>query len=117
MKKTVKKEKKVETATRPDFFINVPSLVKTAKADTGATEEEVSLHALSTTAGWVAFKNLATQVISELGNVNKVAISQGLPLEEIGRNAIVVSLAQEAVERLLNKVLDAKEAVEGENER
>jgi hypothetical protein len=101
----------MKTAIRPDFFINVPALAK-AQSVESATDDEKSLYALSKTSGWALFKQIAEQTILELNNVNKVAISQGLPLEEIGRNAIVVSLAQEAIERLLNRVLDASEAIE-----
>ena len=99
----------VKVAIKPDFFVNVPSLAKTG-GNEALTEEELALHAMSQTAGWKIFKDIAISVTSELGGINKLAISQGLPLDEIGRNAVVVSLAQEAIERLLNKVADASEA-------
>ena len=101
----------MKAALRPSFFVNVPSLESTDRGE-GPTDEELALHAMSQTAGWGVFKDIASHVTAELNNINKVAISQGLPLDEIGRNAIVVNLAQEVVERLINKVLDASESCE-----
>lgn len=98
-----------KTAIKPDFFLNVPSLAKVATNES-LTEEELALHAMSQTAGWKIFSNTASRAILELNDINKLAISQGLPLDEIGKNAIVVSLAQEVIERLLNRVTDASEA-------
>ena len=102
----------MRSAIKPDFFINVPALAKAKENVESVTEEETVLYALSKTPGWGIFKRMAEKTVMDLNNVNKVAIAQGLPLEEIGRNAIVVSLAQEAIERLLNKVTDASEACE-----
>lgn len=100
-----------KTAIKPNFFINVPALAK-VQASESVTDEEKSLYAMSKTSGWVIFKKIAEDTVLQLGNVNKAAIAQGLPLEEIGRNAIVVNLAQEAIERLLNRVIDISEAIE-----
>ncbi|NCN26000.1 hypothetical protein GW915_00340 [bacterium] len=101
----------MKTAIKPNFFVNVPSLEKSVSVE-GVTEEENALYAMSKTAGWKVFKDMASRVTLELNNINKVAISQGLPLDEIGRNAIVVNLAQEVIEKLLNRVADAEESCE-----
>lgn len=101
-------------AIRPDFFLNVPALqaVKDAK---GTTDEERALYAMANTAGWKVFERLAKDAIKQINQMNRLAISQGLPVEEIGRNAIVANLAQEAVERLINRVTDAVDAIDGDS--
>ena len=98
----------MQTAVRPDYF-NVPSLQRNEKAEK-ATPEELALHEMAQMRGWQILKDTAEQASRELGEVNKQAIAQGLPLEEIGRNTVVIALAQGVIERLLNKVADATEA-------
>ena len=96
------------TAIRPDYF-NVPSLQRNESAEK-ATPDELALHEMAQMRGWKILKETAEQASKELGEVNKQAIAQGLSLEEIGRNTVVIALAQGVIERLLNKVADASEA-------
>lgn len=96
-------------AIKPDFFHNMPSL-QTAVNGNKVTPEEQALHEMAQSGGWKVFRETAEQASRELGDVNKQAISQGMPLEEIGRNAVVIALAQGVIEKLLNKVADATEA-------
>lgn len=96
-------------AIKPDFFHNLPSLQVKAKGNK-VTPEEQFLHEMAQTGGWKVFKEYAEQATRELGDMNKQAIAQGLTLEEIGRNTVVVTLAQGVIERLLNRVADATEA-------
>ena len=51
----------VKAAIKPDFFVNVPSLAKTG-GNEALTEEELALHAMSQTAGWKIFKDIAISV-------------------------------------------------------
>ena len=44
--------------------------------------------------------------------VNRTAMSSGLPFDEIGKNAVVINLAESIVERIINLVDDAKDACE-----
>jgi len=99
-------------AIRPTFLPNIPALDNAPDTSvTGdPTPEELALYSLSKTRGWKVFREIATRTLNDLGNLNKQAISQGLPLEEIGRNTVVASLAQGVIEKLLNKVEDATEA-------
>ena len=99
-------------AIRPDFA-HMPNLTpaqRDIKAD--ATDEELALYAMSKSAGWEIFESEAQMAIDALSSTNDDAIAQGLPLEEIGRNAVVLSLAKGVVKTLLNKVSDAAEACE-----
>lgn len=98
-------------AIKPDRFMNMPSMME-RDVDAAVTPDELALNSLSKSRGWKVFKELAKQALEDMENVNKQAIFQGLSLEEIGQNAVVVSLAQGVIERLLNKVSDAVEACE-----
>lgn len=97
------------SAVKPDFFKSVPTLTETVIGGK-VTVEEQALHEMAQTGGWKIFKEHAEQASRELGNMNRQAIAQGMALEDIGRNTVVIALAQEVIERLLNKVADATEA-------
>jgi len=100
-----------KTAIKPNVFINVPALKKVMDVE-GVTDEETSLYAMAVTSGWKVFKDLAERVSLELNGVNNEAIANGATMEKIGENAVVISLAQDVIKRLLNKVDDAVEACE-----
>lgn len=104
-------------AIKTDFFFkSIPSLQENdstaTKGDSpkGATENEKQLFALSQTKGWAILKEHVETLYRELNDVNKGAIASGASLEEIGRNAIVVNITQEIIEKILNKVSDSAEA-------
>lgn len=100
-------------ALKPNFFSQFPSIKQDEEARAkGATEEERLFYGMSNTAGWALFKELAGNLLEELDQSNDNAIAQGLPIEEIGKNAVVISLTKGIIRRLLNKVDDSKEACE-----
>lgn len=106
-------------AIRPDFISQIPSIVKqTEKVDqSGATEEEQALYALSQFKGWKILEEYVTTLLGEMdaGVVN--SIQNGAGFDEIGRNTIVVTMAKEIIQKgILNRVADAIEACERENE-
>ena len=107
-----------KNALAPDFFFNsLPSMQADVEAEKkGATDEERALFALKQMKGWVILKDFIENIHSDLNNVNKTAIASGASLEEIGRNAIVISMTQEIIERILNKVSDATEACTGDEQ-
>lgn len=99
-------------AIRPSF-LNVPVLNRDKEAEKrGATDEERSLYHMSQTGGWVLFRDIAHQVLQELDDITAQAIANGASEREIGRNTIVTSLTKDIINRLLNRVEDAKEACE-----
>ena len=99
-------------AIRPDkFFADIPSLAESEGAS-GVTEEEKILAGLAESGGWKILREFIERVKNDLDNVNTAAISQGATFEEIGKNAVVVGLAKSVIEKIINKVLDAKEANE-----
>jgi len=46
--------------------------------------------------------------------VNRNAMSGGMPFDEIGKNAVVINLAESIVDRILALVSDAKDACESD---
>lgn len=102
-----------DQAVRPDFFNNLPSVVATDQAKaTGTTEEEQHLYALSAHQGWGILKDFSERLLADLDDVTNLSLTQGLALEEIGKNAVVANLAKGIIKRILQKVQDAKEACE-----
>lgn len=105
------------TAIRPDkFFENIPSLAENAESEIEGKddiiEEEKILAGLAESSGWKVLKEFIDRVTNDLDNVNIVAISQGANFEEIGKNTVVVNLAKSVIEKIVNRVKDAKEANE-----
>lgn len=100
-------------AIKPNFFSQFPSLKQDEEAKKrGATDEERMYYGMYNTAGWKLFKERAEQLMKELDESNDVAIASGIPIEEIGKNAIVISLTKGVIKKLLNIVDDSKEACE-----
>lgn len=99
-------------ALKPTIF-NIQSFKRDEEAkNKGVTDEERHLYALSNNMGWKILSEYAQGVLREIDDANRVAISQGVSFEEIGRNTVVINLAKDIVEKILNKVNDAKEICE-----
>lgn len=102
-------------ALKPSFFSSLPTIVKENEAkNKGITGEELELVALSQSGGWKVLKEYAQSLMQDLDNGTAAAMAQGLPFEEIGRNAVVIDLAKGIVKRILQKVEDAREQAENE---
>ena len=101
-----------DAALRPDVFIgNLPSLVKQQEADKkGASTEEIQLAAMAESAGWTIFKEFVNEVKEELDQLNEQAIGAGKSKEEIGENAIVISLVKGVINKIINHIEDAKDS-------
>ena len=100
-------------SVKPDFFSNFRSLRNEEIAKkAGLTQEELDYFHLGKTAGWKHFEKLKDRLLKELDLMNDSAISNGIPVEEIGKNAIIISLTKGIISRLFNKVKDAQEAAE-----
>jgi len=108
--------KKQLKAIKPDkFFSNLPAFIKEKEAEgKGLTDEEKILGSGANTSFWQTLKSFIEEVTENLDEVNEMAISQGSGYEEIGKNTIVISLAKGIIKRIIDRVGDAKEALEGE---
>lgn len=100
-------------ALKPDFFNRLPTLLveeSAKKAD--VSEEEMKLAALSNSGGWFVLEEYIDSLLKDLDQGTESAMAQGLPFEEIGRNAVVINLAKGVINRIKQKVQDGREAVE-----
>lgn len=105
-------------APKPNVFFGLPSLQKDVQiSQSEASEEEKSLYQLTQQRGWEILSKFIDELSKDLDSINRTAISSGLPFEEIGRNTIVISMAQDIISKIKNKVSDAKDAVEKNNEQ
>lgn len=103
-------------AIKPDFY-NLPTFVQDEKADKkGASDDERRLYSLSRTPGWRVLKEFIESVRNDLDNFNVNAMEGGANFEEIGKNTVVINLAKGIINRILNKVEDVKENIEGNSE-
>lgn len=101
------------SALKPEFFNSLPSILadqQTGSAEVG--EEERQLYVMSNTAGWKILREYSQGLLNDLDEVTNLALTQGLSLEEIGKNAVVANLAKGIIKRILDKVVDAREAIE-----
>lgn len=100
-------------AVRPDFFNNIPSAIQErAVKASGVSEEERHLHALSSHKGYEILKDFGDRLLEDLDKTTEMGMTQGLSLEEVGRNAVIANLAKGLIKRIFKKVEDAKEACE-----
>lgn len=96
-------------------YINFP-IKEEKKVEGKATDEEISLQALSVTSGWKVLSEYIDRLLKDLDNITSKSMETGLSLEEIGKNAVVADMAKGIVNRIKTKVSDAKEIVERVNE-
>lgn len=101
------------TAIRPNFINPITTSEKVLEKK-GASDEERALFAMSKGGGWKLFKEYAYQALSELDELNRVAIANGAGYEELGRNTVVISSVKDIINHLINRVEDAKESCEGD---
>ena len=98
-----------QSAIRPSFA--VPSIKKDEEAKkVGASIEERQLYSLTNLAGWKILKEFKDRTFQEIDAATSMVISEGKSFEEIGRNTVVTNLAKDMVNKIFNKVEDAKDA-------
>jgi hypothetical protein len=102
-------------AFRPNF-LTMPSMTRENKPEGKPSDEEIALDAMANLSGWRYLTEFIEALKKDLDTLNYTAISNGATFEEIGKNAVVVNMAKEVINRILTKVSDAKEAVEKLNE-
>lgn len=104
--------KKDNTALRPEVF-SIPNFINQHTTD---DEDDVREKILATGAEnqfWKILKEHFDNSIQQLEAINEAAMANGMPLEEIGRNALVISQVKGVLRKIINVVEDAKEALDG----
>lgn len=107
--------KKTE-ALKPDYFADVQQLrslrtEEKAKKD-GTDPEESAYHSLQRHDGWKALEKFINEIMLDLDNLTKAQMEKGASREEIGATAVTAQLGKDLLNKILNKVNDATEAVE-----
>uniref|UniRef100_A0A6M3J205 Uncharacterized protein n=1 Tax=viral metagenome TaxID=1070528 RepID=A0A6M3J205_9ZZZZ len=99
-------------AIRPEIF-TIKGFIQQDKKDDEHTVEEKILATGANNAFWKTLKKHFENSIQQLDRINEEAIAGGMPLEEIGRNALVISQVKGVLNKIMNVVEDAKEALDG----
>ncbi len=105
-------------AIKPAYFADIRqirSLKTREKAKKiGMDPEEGLLHALSDTGGWKVLEKHIREIMADLDDLTRQQMEKGASTDEIGATAVTVQLCKEILNKILNKVNDAAEAVEKE---
>ena len=100
-------------AIRPDSFVDYRKVIEQAKPKTeekGLIEERQLAH-LANSDGWVVLRDYINELDENLNKLNKQMMERGASFEEIGKNAVIVQLAQELLQKIVQKVADANDAI------
>lgn len=101
-------------ALKPEIFNIARFMEDKPKEDIEViTQDEKVLAQGANTAFWSSLKKHFADSLKQLDLINEEAMAQGLPMEEIGRNAIVISQVKGVLNKIMNVVEDAKEAHDG----
>lgn len=100
-----------DQALRPQSF-TMQSFIKEEKPQMEFTVEEEILAAGADKMFWKTLKKHFESNVEQLELMNETAIANGLPFDEIGRNALVISQVKGVLRKIINTVEDAKEAVD-----
>jgi len=101
-----------DNAIKPGIF-NIQAFKAQEKAEeVGATVEETALYAMSKSKGWKILDAYIKTISLQLNEANRDAISNGLPLREIGQNAVVINWVKEVLDKVVYKVGDARDVCE-----
>lgn len=101
-------------AIRPSAFIDYKQVVEKVenKKTPDLQVETKHLAQIGNMDGWEVLKTYISELRADLNNLNKQMIGRGASFEDIGKNAVIVELADELLTKIVNKVEDARESVE-----
>ena len=103
----------MKQAIKSDAFVDYRKIIdKTSPPKDELEASESKLEALSTTEGWEELKKYIDSLKENLGNLNKALMERGADFDEIGRNAVVIQLSTDLLNKIVTRVDDAREAIE-----
>ena len=107
-----------KAAIRPDVFTSqLPVFIKEKQAEAkGVSEEEQQLAGMSRSGGWRILKEFIETIREEMDELNEAAVAKGASFEQLGQNTLVITQTKGVLRKIVNKVEDAKEAVEKQGE-
>jgi hypothetical protein len=100
-------------AIKSDSFSEIKKIIDSSAAPESAELiEEKQLAKLAQHDGWVVLKKYIGNLTQSLEDINKSMMERGATFEDIGKNAVVAQLASDLLNKVIQKVEDAQEAVE-----
>ena len=100
-----------KSALRPTIF-NIDAFKEPDITAKVISEDETALAALDGNHGWHLVVEFKQRVIREMEEANKALMASGQSFDEIGKNAVVINLAENVVDRIINLVGDAREVID-----
>ena len=97
------------SAIKPNKFFSAVFKGEKEIGKAEPTVEEKILAAGAKTAFWKTLKGIMEEVAANLDQINEAMIAKGASHEEIGENAVVISLSKGVIKRIIDKVQDAKQ--------
>lgn len=98
-------------AIHPDYFGDFRKIVNKEPEDVPVKEEQ-QICWMSKQPGWKHIETYIKDLIDSLDLPAKQAMETGCSYDEIGRKTIVAQLTKEFLNKILDKVHDAKEAID-----
>jgi hypothetical protein len=101
-------------ALRPNFYKEFTSVIEKVDEGDKLDDEQKALAHISRFKGWMLFKQYAEEIKKEIDEMVSVAISTGASDAEIGQRAVVKELTKLTIDRLIERVEDARRATDTE---
>ena len=98
-------------AIKSDYFTDFRKIVDKEPEDVPAKEEQ-QIYWMSKQPGWKLLETYIKDLIVALDVPAQQSMEAGCSYDEIGRKTIVAQLTKEFLNKILDKVADAKDAIE-----
>ena len=102
----------MSNAIHPDYFKDIKVLTKKEDDQPIEIKEEQVLADLYDLAGWKVLKEYITDLKTSLDVLLSIAIDSGASYEEIGRKTIVTTLTKSYLDKVIERVNDARDATQ-----
>lgn len=102
-------------AIKPDSFAAFRQIIESNEKQVKSPElrEEKKLYEVAISEGWQLIKQHIDNLKLEVDQINQNAMQTGASFEDIGKNSVIIQLTKDLLTKVVQKVEDAKEAVEG----
>jgi hypothetical protein len=98
----------VKQALKPDLFFDFRKIGTLTEQEQPELEAENMLTSLANHNGWLILKDYINDVKDELDMMVTQAMEKGLSREDIGERTILTTLCKEALQKVIDKVEDAR---------
>lgn len=99
-------------AITPDYFKEIRVLTKKEDEAPIQEKEEIALSDMSLSGGWKVLSEYIDDLKESLDQLLKSAMENGASYEEIGQKTIVTTLTKSYLDKVVERVEDARTAIE-----